>query len=117
VADRTGTTTAPSHADVAWAFLDVMEHEGLAAAMEHCSGSVSLHVRAGAEEVSVAGRDPVAAFLRRMLGPEGTTPVRKKGVMVVQGRVAVLAAVAQEEPVTLSFALDGPRITELWLDL
>jgi hypothetical protein len=52
-----------------------------------------------------------------MLGPEGTTEIRKKGVMVHDGRVAVLAAVADREPVTLSFAMDGPLITELWLDL
>ena len=117
MASETGTMRAPTHADVAWGFLDVMESEGLAAAMARCSDSVTLHVRTGAEEVSVAGRDPVAAFLRRMLGPEGTTEIRKKGVMVHRGRVAVLAAVADREPVTLSFAMDGPLITEIWLDL
>jgi hypothetical protein len=111
------TTQETTHADVAWSFLDVMEAEGLPAAMHLCSADVALHVRTGSEVVSVAGRDPVAAFLRRMLGPEGTTPVRKKGLMVHEGRLAVMAAVAEREPVVLSFALDGPRITEIWLDL
>ncbi|MBI4260956.1 MAG: nuclear transport factor 2 family protein [Actinobacteria bacterium] len=112
---------AARNADVAWGFLDLLSQGGLDAALDCCAPDVVLHVDAGGfgggEEVTAVGREAAAAFLARLLAPGRTGRIRKKGLMVHGGRLAVMAATADRDPVILRFALEESLIRELWLEL
>lgn len=113
-----GRPSPATHADVAWRFVDLMGQGRVSAALDHCADDVTLHVQTeGAEQVTMHGKQAMARFLARYLASPGEPSVRRKGLLMDAGRLAVLAATAEGDPILLRFALVGTLIREVWAEL